>query len=112
MMPSSNGSHASEPLIGGLLRFSGNRERSNSERRGSTGYTDIRRAHLSVFQFPSPDGVTPSVLATRANVTKQSMNYLLGELKTGATSNVDKLRPTEDLARFSSPREESASWRP
>jgi DNA-binding MarR family transcriptional regulator len=75
-------SKASEPLIGGLLRLLSESVRdqilSDIEARG---YTDIQRAHLSVFQFPSPHGASPSLLATRAHITKQSMNYLLGELE-------------------------------
>lgn len=82
MTPSSKRSFASEPLIGGLLRLLSETVRDQIlSDVGARGYTDIRRAHLSVFQFPSPDGVAPSVLATRANMTKQSMNYLLGELE-------------------------------
>jgi DNA-binding MarR family transcriptional regulator len=69
-------------MIGGLLRLLSETVRDQILRDiGARGYTDIRRAHLSVFQFPSPDGVSPSVLAARAHMTKQSMNYLLGELE-------------------------------
>lgn len=71
-----------EPMIGGLLRLLSESMRSHILRRVATfGYTDIVPAHLAVFQFPSPDGATPSELAGRAFMTKQAMNYLLGELE-------------------------------
>ena len=82
MTLSASGSDGSDPLIGGLLRLLSETVREQILRDiEARGYKDIRRAHLSVFQFPSPDGVSPSVLATRAHVTKQSMHYLLGEME-------------------------------
>lgn len=69
-------------MIGGLLRLLSESVRSHILRRvGAMGYTDIGPAHLAVFQFPSPDGVSPSELAARALMTKQAMNYLLGQLE-------------------------------
>lgn len=69
-------------MVGGLLRLLSDSVREHILRSVRTkGYEDLRRAHLAVFQFPSPDGSAPSVLAERAHVTKQSMNYLLGELE-------------------------------
>jgi DNA-binding MarR family transcriptional regulator len=73
---------ASEPLVGGLLRLLSESIREHilhSVR--AVGYQDIRAAHLSVFQFPSPEGATPSELAARGRVSKQAMNYLLSELE-------------------------------
>jgi DNA-binding MarR family transcriptional regulator len=69
-------------MIGGLLRLLSEAVRAHILRRaGEVGYTDISSAHLAVFQFPSPEGATPSDLAARAGISKQSMNYLLGELE-------------------------------
>jgi DNA-binding MarR family transcriptional regulator len=45
------------------------------------GFTDLNQAHLSVFQYPAPDGVRPTDLAARTFMTKQAMNYLLGQLE-------------------------------
>lgn len=45
------------------------------------GFTDLNQAHLIVFQYPPPDGVRPTDLADRAYMTKQAMNYLLGQLE-------------------------------
>jgi DNA-binding MarR family transcriptional regulator len=49
---------------------------------GNRGFTDLNQAHLSVFQYPAPDGVRPTDLAARTYMTKQAMNYLLGQLET------------------------------
>jgi DNA-binding MarR family transcriptional regulator len=37
--------------------------------------------HISVFQYPGPDGARPSVLAERAGISKQAMNQLLRSLE-------------------------------
>jgi DNA-binding MarR family transcriptional regulator len=36
---------------------------------------------MNVFLYPPPDRARPSDLAERANMTKQAMNYLLGQLE-------------------------------
>jgi len=45
------------------------------------GFTDLTQSHLSVLVYPPPDGVRPSELAERCLMTKQAMNYLLGDLE-------------------------------
>jgi DNA-binding MarR family transcriptional regulator len=70
------------PLIGALLRgpwevvhqrlLDGLHER---------GFTDLGPAHLLVLQWPTPDGLRPSELAAQARMTKQAMNYLLGNME-------------------------------
>lgn len=45
------------------------------------GYDDLGEAHLKVLRYPPPDGERPSVLAQRAKMTKQAMNYLLVQLE-------------------------------
>jgi len=45
------------------------------------GFDDLEAAHLNVFQYPGPQGSRPSELAARLNVSKQALNYLLGELE-------------------------------
>lgn len=70
------------PLIGALLRgpwetvhermLAGLHER---------GYTDLVAAHLNVMQYPGPEGLRPSELAARTRMTRQAMNYLLGEME-------------------------------
>ena len=76
------GSRHPPPLIGALLRIpwesvherllAGLRER---------GYTDLGAAHLSVLQWPGPDGLRPSELAAQSRMSKQALNYLLGQLE-------------------------------
>jgi DNA-binding MarR family transcriptional regulator len=45
------------------------------------GFDDLDPAHLTVFQYPGPQGARPSELATRVRMSKQAVNYLLGELE-------------------------------
>ena len=45
------------------------------------GFSDLNQAHLTVLVYPPPDGVRPTDLAERCYMTKQAMNYLLGELE-------------------------------
>jgi DNA-binding MarR family transcriptional regulator len=71
------------PLIGALLRMpwehvlerllAGLRER---------GFADLGAAHLTVLQWPGPDDLRPSELAARTGMSKQALNYLLGQLET------------------------------
>jgi len=70
------------PLIGALLRMpwqavhermlAGLHER---------GHEDLIAPHLSVLQYPGPEDLRPSDLATRARMTKQALNYLLGQME-------------------------------
>jgi DNA-binding MarR family transcriptional regulator len=45
------------------------------------GYADLIAPHLSVLQYPGPEGMRPSDLATRTRMTKQALNYLLGQME-------------------------------
>jgi DNA-binding MarR family transcriptional regulator len=47
------------------------------------GFSDVLPAHLGVFQHPGPDGQRPGVLAVRTRASKQVMNHLLQQLKSG-----------------------------
>jgi DNA-binding MarR family transcriptional regulator len=70
------------PLIGALLRMpweivlermlAGLHER---------GFTDLGAPHLTVLQWPGPDDLRPSELAARTRMSKQALNYLLGQLE-------------------------------
>jgi DNA-binding MarR family transcriptional regulator len=44
------------------------------------GFTDVVPAHFPVLRYPGPEGRRPSDLAVEANMTRQAMNYLLGQL--------------------------------
>jgi DNA-binding MarR family transcriptional regulator len=70
------------PLIGALLRmpFETVRERMLAGLH-ERGFSDLVAAHLDVFQYPGPDNQRPSELAKRARISKQALNYLLGQLE-------------------------------
>lgn len=70
------------PLIGALLRmpFEAVRERMLAGLH-ERGFSDLVGAHLDVFQYPGPENQRPSDLAKHARMTKQAMNYLLGQLE-------------------------------
>ena len=70
------------PLIGALLRVPWEAvQRHMLERLHERGFDDLDTAHLNVFQYPGPQGARPSELATRLRISKQALNYLLGELE-------------------------------
>ena len=70
------------PLIGALLRIPWEAVRRRMlERLHQHGHGDLDTPHLTVFQYPGPQGARPSELAARLGVSKQAVNYLLGELE-------------------------------
>jgi DNA-binding MarR family transcriptional regulator len=70
------------PLIGALLRMPWEAvQRHMLERLHDRGFDDFDAAYLNVFQYPGPQGARPSELAARLRMTKQAVNYLLGELE-------------------------------
>ena len=70
------------PLIGALLRvpFETVRDRMLAGLH-ERGFTDLVAAHLDVFQYPGPENQRPLELATQTRMTKQALNYLLGQLE-------------------------------
>jgi DNA-binding MarR family transcriptional regulator len=70
------------PLIGALLRMRLEIVRARMlEQLHDQGFDDLVPAHLQVLQWPGPDGARPSELAERLHMTKQALNYLLGQLE-------------------------------
>jgi DNA-binding MarR family transcriptional regulator len=70
------------PLIGALLRMPWQTvQRRMLDRLHEQGFTDLDAAHLHVFQYPGPQGARPSELAIRLGMSKQALNYLLGQLE-------------------------------
>ncbi|MFA5882754.1 MAG: MarR family transcriptional regulator [Acidimicrobiia bacterium] len=47
----------------------------------TAGFTDLVPAHFAVLRYPGPDGRRPSDLAADVGMSKQAMNYLLGQLE-------------------------------
>jgi DNA-binding MarR family transcriptional regulator len=73
---------APPPLIGALLRVPWEtvRERMLAGLH-ERGFTDLVAAHVDVWRYPGPENQRPSELATQARMTKQALNYLLGQLE-------------------------------
>ena len=70
------------PLIGALLRMPLESVRRHMlERLHEHGFTDLEPAHLNVLQFPGPQGAKPSELAAQLRMSKQALNYQLGQLE-------------------------------
>jgi DNA-binding MarR family transcriptional regulator len=70
------------PLIGALLRAPWEAVRRRMlDRLHERGFDDIDAAHLNVFLYPGPQGARPSELASRLRISKQALNYLLGDLE-------------------------------
>jgi DNA-binding MarR family transcriptional regulator len=80
--PHAEATDAPPPLIGALLRipFETVRDRMLAGLH-ERGYTDLIAAHLDVFQYPGPENQRPSELATQTRMSKQALNYLLGQLE-------------------------------
>jgi DNA-binding MarR family transcriptional regulator len=70
------------PLIGALLRvpFETVRDRMVAGLH-ERGFTDLVAAHVDVWRYPGPDNQRPSELAIQTRMTKQALNYLLGQLE-------------------------------
>jgi DNA-binding MarR family transcriptional regulator len=84
------------PLIGAQLRRPWEAVRRRMlERLHEGGFDDLEASHLNVFQYPGPDGARPSELAARLGVSKQALNYLLGELE--RSGYVERRPDTDDL---------------
>ena len=70
------------PLIGALLRIPLEAVRQRMlDGLGKRGFDDLDAAHLAVFHYPGPQGARPSELAAQLRISKQALNYLLGELE-------------------------------
>ena len=70
------------PYVGALLRMTYEVARRRVFKAlMERGLTDLNPALLNVFVYPPPDGVGPTELADRLNMTKQALNYLLGQLE-------------------------------
>src|SRR5215213_7392899 len=79
---SGSGEPFGPPMIGALLRTPWEAVQQRMlERLHDDGFADLDFAHLTVFQYPVPQGTRPSELAARLGITKQALNYLLGELE-------------------------------
>jgi len=87
------------PFVGALLRMTYRAARRRQLRaQKERGFTDLNQAHLSVLIYPPPDGVRPTDLAEQTYMTKQAMNYLLGQLE--ALGYVERRAKTKGARRL------------
>ena len=71
-----------DPLIGPLLRVPLQEIRVRMlEGVAAAGYDDVGPAHFNILQHPTPDGLRPSELAARGQMTKQAANRLIRHLE-------------------------------
>lgn len=75
-------SRSDGPFIGGLTRlvWQAVRRRIYADVIAA-GFDDLNPAHVAVFRYPTADGMRPSDLAEEMQITKQSVNGLLGHLE-------------------------------
>src|SRR5215211_8345148 len=70
--------------IGALLRLAWQAVRERIyEGVLEAGYTDLSRAHVFLLRWPPFDGLRPSEIATRNQLSRQAINDLLSDLEKG-----------------------------
>jgi len=70
------------PMIGALMRLPWEAVLQRLLRAlHENGFDDIEAPQLGVLLWPGPEGMRPSDLATRMRISKQALNYLLGDLE-------------------------------
>jgi DNA-binding MarR family transcriptional regulator len=73
---------APEPLIGALLRIPWEIARQRLlDSLHAAGFTDLNVSHLAILLYPGPHGLRPSELAARRQMSRQAVNYLLGQIE-------------------------------
>lgn len=79
------------PLLGALMRMPVDEIRRRMlAALHDQGFEDLIPAHLMVLRWPGPDGLRPVELAEQTGMSKQALNYLLGQLEvTGYLERVD-----------------------
>jgi DNA-binding MarR family transcriptional regulator len=71
------------PLLGALLRMPVDVIRGRMlDALHESGFTDLIPSHLVVLRYPGPDGRRPGEIAAQSGMSKQALNYLLGQLET------------------------------
>ncbi len=70
------------PAIGALLRIAWDHLRGQMyEGAAREGFDDLRPVHWAVIRYPPIDGLRPSELAARVNLSKQAINDVLRDLE-------------------------------
>jgi DNA-binding MarR family transcriptional regulator len=82
LVPENSSVATHDMLIGALLRVPAAAvQRRIITSLNTAGYTELRLAHMAVFQFPGPDRCRPIEIADRAGMSRQAMNQLLRSLE-------------------------------
>jgi DNA-binding MarR family transcriptional regulator len=82
MPDAANDAPLGPPLIGALLRMPVDAVRARMlAALHEHGFTDIVPAHLVLLRWPGPQGRRPSEIAAESEMSKQAVNYLLGQLE-------------------------------
>ena len=70
------------PLLGALLRMPVDEIRARMlAALHERGFADLIPAHMIVLRYPGPDGLRPVEVAAQSGMSKQALNYLLGQLE-------------------------------
>lgn len=78
----SSGSSVGPPLLGALMRMPVDEMRARMlAALHAQGFDDLIPAHMIVLRYPGPDGLRPVEIAARSGMSKQALNYLLGQLE-------------------------------
>ncbi|MGP8232311.1 MAG: MarR family winged helix-turn-helix transcriptional regulator [Methylovirgula sp.] len=77
-----SGAKVGPPFFGALLRIVWQHVRERMlQAIHDAGFRDFQEAHFAVFSYPLPDGVRPSELARQKRMSRQAINYLIGQLE-------------------------------
>lgn len=80
--PAPRASTLGPPLIGALMRMPVDVVRARMlAALHAAGFTDVVPAHLVVLRWPGPQGRRPGEIAAESEMSKQALNYLLGQLE-------------------------------
>jgi DNA-binding MarR family transcriptional regulator len=83
------------PLLGALLRMPVDVIRARMiDALHEHGFTDLIAAHLIVLRYPGPDGRRPVDIAAQSGMSKQAVNYQLGQLE--ALGYLDRVTDPDD----------------
>jgi DNA-binding MarR family transcriptional regulator len=77
-----DGERSPSPYVGAMLRVVWQWVRDEMHAGVvAAGFDDLNPAHVGLWRYPGLDGLRPTQLADRAEITKQSVNDLLGHLE-------------------------------
>jgi DNA-binding MarR family transcriptional regulator len=92
--------YVADPLIAPLLRVPLQQIRARVHAAvAAAGYDDLGPAHFNILQHPTPDGVRPTELAARGQMTKQAANRLIRHLERRGYLRLEP-DPTDQRARI------------